>query len=101
MRDEYGNEKYQPESELSKLATLSFLVLTLAAIQLALFHFAYEVFGIVGAGIVFALLIAGWIRLFDYNPGIGYYQKRYGLRPGTLHQPSKEATPCGSNVLPS
>ena len=92
---------YEPESEISKLATLGFLVLTLAAIQLALFHFAYEVFGIVGVLIAFALLIAGWIWLFDYNPGIDYYRKRYGLRPGTLHQPSKEATPCDSNVLPS
>jgi hypothetical protein len=37
------------------------------------------------------------MKLFDYNPGIGYYRKRYG----TLNQPSKEATTCGSNVLPS
>ena len=100
MKDEYGNA-YEPESELSKLATLAFIMLTVGAIQLAIFHLGTWLLGIPGAVLAVVAMVTFWIWLFDYNPGIDYYRKRYGLRPGTLHQPSKEATPCDSNVLPS
>lgn len=69
-------DEYEPESEISKLCTLAVIMLVLGAIQLGLFHFAYEIFGVAGAAVAFGLLIVGWSWLFDYAPGIDYYQKQ-------------------------
>lgn len=72
---------YEQESEISKLGTLAFIMLAIGAIQLAIFHLGTWLLGVAGAVLAVAAIVAFWMWLLDYNPGIDYYRKRYDLDP--------------------